>query len=154
LGDTLQFIRYAPLVKERGGTVLVECPPKLHALLGRCRGIDQLVPPGPDLPPFDVQAALLDLPAIFRTTLATMPAEVPYLFPDPDLVTRWQGELEGAGDFRIGLNWRGSPRNPIEQYRSLHLAQFAPLARVPGVRLISLQKGTGTEQIREVAGQF
>ena len=82
LGDTLQFVRYAALVKQRGGTVLLECPAELVRLLQTCAGIDPIVTPGSPLPTFDVQVPLLSLPGILKTTLATMPAAVPYLAAD------------------------------------------------------------------------
>ena len=82
LGDTLQFIRYAPLVKQRGGIVLVKCPKDLTPLLARCPGIDRLLPFDSPLPPFDVHAPLLSLPRILGTSLATVPASGPYLVAD------------------------------------------------------------------------
>src|SRR5205085_2009569 len=85
LGDTLQFVRYAPLVKQRGGTVLVECPASLVPLLSSCPGIDRAVAKDSTLPDFDVHAALMSLPGILGTTLATVPAVVPYLFADAAL---------------------------------------------------------------------
>src|SRR5205823_15060238 len=72
LGDTIQFIRYARLVKERGGTVVVECQPPLARLLASCPGIDRVVPRGSALPPFDVQAALLSLPGLLGTTMESV----------------------------------------------------------------------------------
>jgi tetratricopeptide (TPR) repeat protein len=151
LGDTLQFIRYAPLVKRRGATVIVECQTALRPLLAGCPGIDQLVPRGEPLPPFDVHAPLLSLPRIFGTLLATVPAEVPYLFADAELVERWRSELSGAPGVRIGIAWQGNPRFPGDCMRSVPLTHFAPLAQVDGVRLFSLQKGAGREQLRAVA---
>ena len=78
-GDALQFVRYAPLVKERGGRVLLECPPRLHRLFGEVAGVDRLLVAGEELPPFDFHAPLMSLPLLFKTTLATIPASVPYL---------------------------------------------------------------------------
>src|SRR5207253_8145999 len=86
LGDMLQFIRYAPPVKARGATVVVSCPVSLRLLLERCPGIDTLVDETAPLPPFDVHAPLLSLPAMLRTTLKTIPSDIPYLFADPVLV--------------------------------------------------------------------
>jgi tetratricopeptide (TPR) repeat protein len=154
LGDTLQFVRYVPLVKERGGTVLLETPAALHELLAALPGVDRLLASGEPLPPFDVHAALLSLPYLFRTTLETIPAGVPYLTADASLVEHWRRELAHLREFKVGINWQGNPKNPTQHYRAIRLAHFAPLARVPGVRLLSLQKGAGTEQLREVAGRF
>jgi tetratricopeptide (TPR) repeat protein len=154
LGDTLHFIRYAPLVKQRGGTVVLACLKALHPLLANGPGIDRLIAPFEALPPFDVHAPLLSLPRIFGTTLATIPANVPYLFADPHLVEQWRRELDTFPGFKIGIAWQGSPKNPGDRKRSIPLAQFEPLAHVPGIQLFSLQKGLGREQLRPLADRW
>jgi hypothetical protein len=154
LGDTLQFIRYAPLVKERGGTIIVECQDPLLRLLGSCSGIDRLVARGSALPAFDVQAPLMSLPHILGTKLATIPADVPYLSVDAALVEHWRRALGSRQPFRIGIAWQGFPGNPRDRERSAPLAEFAPLAQVPGVQLFSLQKGPGSEQLSQAANRF
>jgi Flp pilus assembly protein TadD len=153
LGDTLQFIRFVPLVKARGGTIVVMCPESLGRLVRTCPGIDRLVT-GSELPPFDVHAPLLSLPGILGTTLATLPADVPYLFPDPALVERLRQQLASSAAFKVGIAWQGNPQHPNDRNRSLPLACFEPLSRVEGVQLVSLQKGPGTEQLGAVAGRF
>src|SRR5262249_2866677 len=142
------FIRYAPLVRQRGGTVVVECQPPLVPLLRGCPGIDHLLARGAGLPACDVQVPLLSLPGVFQTTLATVPADVPYLFADAALGERWRRELGGDEAFKVGIAWQGSPSFPGDRLRSIPLTQFAPLARIEGVRLYGLQKGPGREQIR------
>jgi tetratricopeptide (TPR) repeat protein len=154
LGDTIQFIRYAPRVKAAGGRVIVQCQNTLILLLSRTPGIDGLVGWSAEPPPFDVWAPLMSLPALFHTTRETVPIEVPYVFPDPDLVAHWRRELAPVRGFRVGIVWQGSPRHPWDRHRSIPLEQFEPLARVPGVRLISLQQGSGSEQLRTLAGRF
>jgi tetratricopeptide (TPR) repeat protein len=77
LGDMLMFIRYARLAKARGGRVMVECPPEMVDLFGRCPGIDSVVAEGTLLPPFDVQVPLMSLPGLLETTLETVPRQVP-----------------------------------------------------------------------------
>src|SRR5262249_47898096 len=99
-GDTLMYVRYAPLVKAQGGTVLLLCQPRLLELLSRCRGIDRVLPHGQPLPEFDVHAPLATLPALLGTTLETIPAGMPYLFADPDRVDRWRPEFPPAATFR------------------------------------------------------
>jgi tetratricopeptide (TPR) repeat protein len=150
LGDTIQYIRYAKLVKARGGSVLFHCPKALMKLLADCPGIDELVPQGTPPPAFDVHAPLLGLPAILKTTLATVPADVPYLHARPDLIASWRAELARTPGFKIGIGWQGNPSFRADRYRSVPLAEFAPLAQIPGVRLVSLQKGPGVEQIPKV----
>jgi tetratricopeptide (TPR) repeat protein len=154
LGDIMQFIRYAARVKQRGGTVLVETPPELLPLLARCRGADRWLARGEPLPDFDCHAPLMSLPHILGTTLATVPADVPYLFADETLVARWRAELRAGPGFKVGINWRGKAAQPLECYRGIPLHHFAPLARLPGVRLYSLQKGPGQEELRAAAQHF
>lgn len=147
LGDTLQFIRYAPLVKERGCRVIFACPKALPQLLATCPGIDQLVPYDDPLPHFDVYAHLLSLPSLLGTTLATIPADVPYLFADPARIQHWQRELSPCRAYRIGIAWQGNPQHRSDWQRSFPLAQMAAIAQVEGVQLFSLQKIHGTEQL-------
>lgn len=154
MGDTFQFIRYAPLVQAMGGRVLVECPESLVPLLVGCRGIDQLIARGSSLPIFDVQAPLLSLPGIVDTTLSTIPADIPYLFAPPKRVEHWRRELSSLRAIKIGIAWQGDPSYSGDRQRSIPLAHFAPLARLDGVLLISLQKGPGTEQLTRAAEDF
>jgi hypothetical protein len=166
LGDTLQFIRYAPLVQQRGGEVVVECQETLLPLLATCPGIDQLVARGAPLPAFDTHAPLLSLPGILGTTLTTIPANIPYLTADPGLREQWRHELSSLGDaaplgdagrrpaFKVGIAWQGNPQYPNDRQRSIPLARFAPLAQLTGVRLFSVQKGPGSEQLVRGANPF
>jgi tetratricopeptide (TPR) repeat protein len=147
LGDTLFSVRYAAKVKERGGNVVMLCQKPLRKLLSRCQGIDQFIDKDDPLPAFDCHAPMMSLPGIFGTTLETVPAEVPYLFPDPDLVEQWRGEFPADGMLKIGLGWQGNPGFKGDKLRSIPLAKFAPLGEVPGVRWYSLQKGFGSEQL-------
>ncbi len=159
-GDTLQFVRYAALVKERAAaTVMVRCQPALVPLLATCAGIDRVVPNGAALPPFDFQVPLLSLPGIFQTTPDSIPAKVPYLSVDPSLVERWRQELSAANAnqrpaLQVGIAWKGSPTFLYDRERSIPLLQFDRLAKLHGVRLISLQKGPGTDQLRALGGRF
>ena len=154
LGDTIQFIRYAPIVKRHGGTVILECQKPLVGLLESCPGIDQLIGQGSDLPAFDVHAPLLSLPGILKTSLETVPARIPYLHPQAEIFQRWQKRLIELDGFKIGIGWQGNPTYPGDRWRSMALRCFAPLAQIPGVRLMSLQKGAGAEQLAEVRNLF
>ena len=109
------------------------------------------MPTGAAPPPFDVQAPLLSLPRILRTTLATIPANVPYLNTAPALSAHWQDQLRGVEGFKVGIAWQGNPEHTRDRRRSVPLHAFAPLACVPGVRLVSLQKGPGREQLPDLA---
>ncbi|OYV92631.1 MAG: hypothetical protein B7Z73_04815, partial [Planctomycetia bacterium 21-64-5] len=148
LGDTLHFVRYAPLAKACGGRVVVECQKPLVRILANCPGIDQLVAQGDPLPKFDVQAALMSLPLILGTGAHNIPADVPYLTADARLVEHWRRQLAPLAGFRVGIVWQGNTRHPWDRHRSAALEHFEPLARVPGVQLISLQKGPGSEKVQ------
>jgi tetratricopeptide (TPR) repeat protein len=154
LGDTMHFMRYIPLVKQRGGKVIVECQPQLLQLLTEFPGVECFVAHGSPLPQFDVQAPLLSLPGILYTTLSAIPSSIPYLHADARLVEQCGRELESRDGFRIGIAWQGNPANPGDSHRSIPLAQFAILAKIPGVRLISLQKGPGTQQLGSIGESF
>src|SRR5262249_42956777 len=95
----------------------------------------------------DVQASLMSMPAIFKTTRETVPKENPYLYADGRLCEHWRRELADQRGFRIGVVWQGNPQFREDRYRSFPLAKLAPLARLPGGRIFSLQKGFGLEQL-------
>jgi tetratricopeptide (TPR) repeat protein len=154
LGDILHFVRYARLVKEQGATVIVHCPRRLTRLLARGEGVDLVVGRGDPLPAHHFYAPLLSLPGIFHTNLDTIPGKVPYLFADPALVAHWRTELAPIRGYRVGIVWQGNPSHPWDRPRSIPLAEFEPLSRVSGVRLISLQKGPGAEQLPALANRF
>ena len=154
LGDTIQFIRYAPLVKQRGATVVVACQEPLVRLLEGCAGIDQLVAHIEDIRAFDVHASLMSVPGILKTSLETIPAKVPYLIPRPELVEQWRTRLTDLDGLRVGITWQGNPAFRGDRFRSIPLGRFAPLAQIRGVRWISLQKGVGSQQLAEVRERF
>src|SRR6202012_4223361 len=95
---------------------------------------------------FDYHIPSMSLPLLFQTVLETIPASVPYLFADAALVEKWRKRIGGEG-FKIGICWQGNSAHAIVDARCCALADFAPLARLPGVRLISLHKGTGEAQL-------
>jgi Flp pilus assembly protein TadD len=154
LGDSIQFIRYAPLVKARGPRVIVVCRQPLVRLFESCAGVDQVIAEGTAYPDFDVYAPLMSLPRIFGTTIENIPASVPYLAPPAESVDRWRRELAPAKGLRIGIAWQGNPHYRRDRQRSFRLAEFEPVANVQGVRLFSLQKEFGAEQIDQLNGLF
>ncbi|MGQ9365554.1 tetratricopeptide repeat protein [Azospirillum sp. ST 5-10] len=146
LGDCLQFVRYAPLVAEAGGRVILDVPAPLVRLFSGLPGVEAVVATGTPPPEADLHAPLLSLPQALGTRLATVPARVPYLRADPALAEAWRARLAAAPGLRVGLVWAGNPRtelpsaHAIDRRRSMTLAQLAPLAGIPGVRFYSLQK--------------
>ncbi len=153
LGDTLQFIRYVKLAEERGNKIIVAAQPALIPLLAQS-GFTGLVPRNGPLPAFDVHAPLMSLPNIFRTTEQTVPRDVPYLAADEERTARWREKLSQFHGLKVGIAWQGRMPFTSDRMRSIALEQFAPLARIPNVRLLSLQKGPGSEQIAALAGSF
>ncbi len=146
-GDTLQFIRYAPLVRALGGTALLDCPKSLHRLFSDVAGVDHFVSDPSALPRIDVHAPLLSLPMLLGTRLETIPAAVPYLQPRPDLAGVWRERLSQLGGRRVGLVWRGNPAHSNDRRRSLAAAALAPLMQVAGVSAVSLQIDARPEEL-------
>jgi hypothetical protein len=152
LGDTLHFIRYARLFKQRGARVVLAAQAALGRLLASHPDLDELFLLGSaeEMPRCDFYLPLLSVPGALGTTAATIPCEVPYLWADAELTDKWRAELAGTSGLKIGIAWQGSREFPMDRWRSIPLAQFAPLANMPGVRLISLQKGFGSKQVATV----
>jgi hypothetical protein len=140
LGDTIQFVRYAPLFSATGANVLVGCKRPLIKLLESCPGINCLLSDGDPLPPYDFYSPLVSVPNVLRTTLDTIPANVPYVFADPVLVAQWREKLASEKGYRIGINWRGQGGQGSFRQRDIPLQHFLALTSLPSVQLIPLQK--------------
>lgn len=153
LGDSIQFVRYAPLVEQRGGRVILISPKQLARLFKEMDSIDAVIPEGGDIPEYDVHAPLMSLPLLFNTNLGTVPNAVPYLHPAKDDVAKWAERLQGVRGLKVGLIWAGQSRpdhptaDAVDRRRSVNLSQFAPLADIPGVSFFSLQKGDPARQL-------
>ena len=146
-GDCIQFIRYLPLLKDRGARVVVVMPPELVSLLNQVPGLDQMLVTGAALPPFDCHCPLMSLPSLFGTTLATIPGGVPYLHPDSQRLSHWRARMP-AGKLKIGISWAGRATHPNDHNRTMGLARFAALASVPDTWFCSLQKGAASIEAR------
>ena len=152
MGDTIQFIRYAPLLAARGARVIIECPPDLADLLRTADGVAEVIPRPHALPPFDVHAAVLDLPRLFGTTPETVPANVPYVSVDPTRRDRWIPLLStfaAPSGRRVGLVWSGNPKHANDRNRSIPLKAFEPLATLADVTFVNLQKGPAAGQMSD-----
>lgn len=140
LGDTLQFCRYAPLAAARGATIVLEVQPPLKELLSELAGVSRVVAAGEALPPFDRHCPLLSLPRVFRTRLDSIPANMSYLRADSARRDRWRERLAARPGFNVGLVWAGGVVTPRNPQRSIASHRLAPLAGLPGINFISLQK--------------
>src|SRR3954464_8238630 len=148
-GDAIQFLRYAPLLAQRGARVVVRCPPQLVRLFRHAPGVDQAVSDDDDpaLPHFDACFPLLSLPLVFGTTRQSIPLEIPYVRAPQDTVLEWRGRVSGEG-LRIGLVWGSfSGNKTLAQRKSLRLGELAGLGNVrAAARFYSLQKGPHQEE--------
>jgi tetratricopeptide (TPR) repeat protein len=154
LGDSIQFSRYLSLLSAQGSVVVFEVMPSLKTLVRSLPSTVQVIGRGEPLPQIDYHCPLLSLPLAFDTQLSTIPADVPYLSAEPQRVARWSTRLQGLAGLRVGIAWQGNPnveRLIWAQGRSFPLEVLGPLADLPGVSLVSLQKGAGVEQLRDCA---
>ncbi len=153
LGDALQFVRYLPLVAQQGGHVVLCERPSLARLLSTA-GAGPVARNDQPLPAFDVFIPLLSLPRVLGTRLESVPHDVPYLHAEEERVQQWREKLSAYQGLKVGIAWQGGAGYRSDHLRSIPLASFAPLAGVPGVRLFSLQKGHGSQEIGQLNGRF
>lgn len=142
-GDTIQFVRYIPLLAARGATVVLECQRTLGAVMAGLEGLSRVVVRGEALPAHDFQCPLMSLPRGFGTTLASIPAPAAYLAADPQRLAQQAASLPAATR-RIGLVWCGSSAHQGDSKRSLSLQQLLPMIERVGAgrefEFVCLQK--------------
>jgi tetratricopeptide (TPR) repeat protein len=149
LGDNIQFIRYAPLIAQRGGNVILECSKELKSLLQNITSISKVITYGEQLPEFDMYCPLLSLPFVFNTRVETIPAKIPYITADTELVRKWGKKLHDDNSlFKIGLVWAGNPKHKNNYDRSCSLEVFRPLTQCENISFYSLQKGEAGKQAK------
>ncbi len=138
LGDTIQFIRYLPLVKQVAAETVVWAQPALLPLLRTADGIDRLEPlhDGAFEGEYDVDVEVMELAHVFRSTIDTLPNTVPYLHADP-------APLGRDGRLAVGLVWRAGD---WDERRSIPFHLLAPLAQIPGVDFHVLQRGPALDE--------
>jgi Flp pilus assembly protein TadD len=152
-GDTIQFMRYVPLLAQRGARVIAWVPKTLERVLRSVVGVAEVLTGDIPFPPFDWHCPFVSLPRVFETSLATIPNAVPYMSVDAESVQRWRARLPTDG-MLVGLVWAGQvrPRLPgfdvVDARRSTKLVTFAPLAAVGGAHFISLQIGPAADQAK------
>jgi tetratricopeptide (TPR) repeat protein len=144
-GDCIQGMRFAAEARRRVGSTAVLCLPSMARLLNRCAGVDRVVTTPQELPPVQAQIAPLYLAGVFRPAPGLMRGDA-YLAADPAAVARWRAAIEAMPGRKVGITWQGNPEHTVDAVRSFRLADLEPLARVPGVTLVALQKGHGAEQ--------
>ena len=152
--DSLQFVRYAPLVARLGATVLLEVRKSLVALFSEMNGVSGVFAQGDTIPPFDTHCPFMSLPLALATTLDTIPGHTPYLRADAGRAAAWRRRSKALPGLRVGLVWAGNPRpfqpgaHAIDRRRSITLDHFAGFAALEGVSFVSLQKGEAASQTK------
>jgi Flp pilus assembly protein TadD len=149
LGDTLQFLRYVPMVQAAGGEVVLEVQAAIRRLAAQLPGIEpeDIFASGESLPEFDWHCPLMSLPLAFGTTLDSIPGQVPYLtvpFEAAEKASHFTWPDKGL---RVGLAWAGSATHLKDRYRSIPLALLEPQLATEGVRFFSLQVGPAAAQL-------
>ncbi len=150
-GDDIQFIRYLPLVKEKGGHVILECKKELKRLFEDCLFIDEIIEKEDNNIPninFDFYIHLMSLPGVFNTGLENIPWKESYLRADRGLVEEFKEKIK-SDKFKIGIVWAGNPEQENDKNRSMSFEKFKCLAGISGVELFSLQKGGASEQLND-----
>jgi hypothetical protein len=150
-GDTLQMLRYAPLLAARGAEVLVRVPPPLARLTAMVAGVHAVIGDGEATGPLDYQAPLMSLPLIFGTDLGSIPATMPYLVADPAAGAAWAERLAGLPRPWVGLVWAGSPAGGLDHRRSMRFADLAPIFAARA-GFVGMQLGPAAAQWAPAAG--
>ena len=140
LGDTIQFVRYAPLLAGTGARVVMEVQRELARLLGRVEGVTAVVGRGDPLPTFDVHCPLGSLPRAFATETSSIPAAVPYLRPSEQKLAAWRGRLADIPSPRVAIAWSGSQSHPDDRNRSISLVLLEPLLSLDHINVVSIQR--------------
>jgi tetratricopeptide (TPR) repeat protein len=140
LGDTIQFVRYVPMLAERGARVLLVVQDPLHRLLSGMSGVSQCMPAVSTLPAFELHCPISSLPLAFGTRLDTIPSAISYLpSPASSRVQAWEDRLGARTKLRVGLVWSGSPIHANDHNRSIPLRTFSRILDVDAT-FVSLQK--------------
>jgi tetratricopeptide (TPR) repeat protein len=139
LGDTIMCCRYVPMVAALGAEVIVEVQPPLKSLLQSLDGISKLIVKGEPIPDFDVQCPIMSLPRAFKTTVESIPAQIPYLSASRNVVDNWRSRVIGPG-IKIGIAWAGKPSFPRDGDRSILLQNILPIFRIRECQFFCLQK--------------
>jgi len=148
-GDTFQFVRFLPLVKAKGGVVILECQSGLKDTLSRCQGIDELIDwseEGDRELMYHTSIPLMSLPFVLGITLDSLPAQVPYIKPESQRLEHWQSQFKSQ-TINIGIVWAGRPTHQNDRNRSCGLSDFNILTSIDGVQIYSLQKGQANQQL-------
>ncbi|MBF0147820.1 MAG: tetratricopeptide repeat protein [Magnetococcales bacterium] len=154
MGDSIQMIRYAAMIKEMGATVVVFCPKALTRLFATVKGIDFLSDDPELIPPCDHRIPILSLPLFCQTHHPDrVPTPIPYLFANPDRVAVMRDQFKDAKGLKVGLVWRGNPGHSNDRNRSLDVTLMSRLLEIQGCRFVNLQLGLTEREQAVFAGR-
>ncbi len=152
LGDAIQFVRYLPMLKEKGCYIIFECGKEIHSLLNRFEGIDMIIDRKINIEPdieYDYAIPLLSLPLYFKTNINNIPSGTRYLKADAELRNRWSQIIKDGDKIKIGIVWAGNPSHSNDRQRSARLRHFINLLSIEGTHFYSLQKGFPVIQAKD-----
>jgi tetratricopeptide (TPR) repeat protein len=146
LGDTINFVRYAPMVAALGARVILDVPTPLKEIAASVPGVSLVLGDGEPVPQIDFYCPLMSLPLAFRTEVATIPANIPYMRPPEAYRAKWREKMPRNGRLRIGLCWAGSSAHLNDHNRSIALERFGRILSLPNLDFISVQKEVSAPQ--------
>lgn len=152
-GDMIQMSRYLLPMIESGAQVTFAAPRIIHRLMTTLSPQLKLQNSYQSETISDYSTTIFSLPGLFRTTTDNVPAPVPYLHAEADLISKWRKKI-GTHGFKIAISWQGNPSGDVDIGRSIPLENLGILSELPGVRLISIQYEHGLDQLADVKERF
>ena len=157
LGDTIQFIRYLPLLKAKGCRIIFECNKMLVDLFRGLDWFDEILTQQTDVEPagnYDFQIPLLSLPYYFKTRVENIPEFTSYIKAPIDLVEKWRRITSADKNFKVGIVWAGNPGHIRDRERSCKITDFLPLFKMENVSVYIIQKGAAQNQLKDIVYPF
>jgi Tfp pilus assembly protein PilF len=148
-GDVIQFARYLPLIRDRGGNPILVCAPSLVPLMRSIPGIQAVASSDP-VPGYDSWVDQISLPQLFGTTLNSIPYANRYLSADPARTQAWRARLldgRTIGARKVGIAFAGNPQHPADRRRSIPADFDVTLPDIPGLSFVNLQHGGSAGQL-------
>ena len=151
-GDTLNMMRFFPVLISHGATVIIEVQPPLDNLARSIKGVSRVVKAGEHPGRFDYYCATMSLPGLLKISSDNMPGQVPYVHADPSKTVKWKEEIERLAapthdhPLKVGVVWKGRPTHKRDTFRSSGLLNLLPMLSMPGIEWISIQKEITDEE--------
>jgi FkbM family methyltransferase len=152
VGDTVQFVRYATVLKARGASVVLLARDNLKSMSKYFAGVDRVVSDPSQLKEgFDYHIPTMSVPSVLGTSLNSIPAEVPYLSTDPVRAERWRQRLASDQRLKVGLVWAGNPRHERDRFRSMSLSALDRVLAIENIGIYSLQKERSSRDVETLS---